>query len=113
MQLLAMYLQDKFNYTVIEATFYTGRVLILMGVTTFIVQFFIIRKISPTPGSFYGLEVSFLFYLLLLFIFSTNLYFMSLALAIYGIGGALMGPGLFTGVSLAVGKMSKGLQLGS
>ena len=112
MQLLAMYLQDKFNYTVIEATFYTGRVLILMGVTTVIVQFFIIRKISPTPGSLLRIGSVFSILSLLLFIFSTNLYYMSLALAIYGIGGALMGPGLFTGVSLAVGKNEQGAAAG-
>ena len=112
MQLLAMYLQDKFDYTVVEATFYTGRVLILMGVTTFIVQFFIIRKISPTPGSLLRIGSIFSILSLLLFIFSTNLYYMSLALAIYGIGGALMGPGLFTGVSLAVGKNEQGAAAG-
>ena len=112
MQLLAMYLQDKFDYTVIEATFYTGRVLILMGVTTFIVQFFIIRKISPSPGSLLRIGSIFSILSLLLFIFSTNLYYMSLALAIYGIGGALMGPGLFTGVSLAVGKNEQGAAAG-
>ena len=112
MQLLAMYLQDKFDYTVIEATFYTGRVLILMGVTTFIVQFFIIQKISPSPGSLLRIGSIFSILSLLLFIFSTNLYYMSLALAIYGIGGALMGPGLFTGVSLAVGKNEQGAAAG-
>jgi MFS family permease len=112
MQLLAMYLQDKFNYTVIEATFYTGRVLILMGVATFIVQFFIIRRISPTPGSLLRIGSIFSIFALLAFIFSGNLYFMSIALAIYGIGGALMGPGLFTGVSLAVGKDEQGAAAG-
>jgi MFS family permease len=112
MQLLAMYLQDKFNYTVIEATFYTGRVLILMGVATFIVQFFIIRRISPTPGSLLRIGSVFSILSLFAFIFSSNLYYMSLALAVYGIGGALMGPGLFTGVSLAVGKDEQGAAAG-
>ena len=112
MQLLAMYLQDKFSYTVIEATFYTGRVLILMGVATFIVQFFIIRRISPTPGSLLRIGSVFSILSLFAFIFSSNLYYMSLALAVYGIGGALMGPGLFTGVSLAVGKDEQGAAAG-
>ena len=112
MQLLAMYLQDKFSYMVIEATFYTGRVLILMGVTTFIVQFFIIRRISPTPGSLLRIGSVFSILSLFAFIFSSNLYYMSLALAVYGIGGALMGPGLFTGVSLAVGKDEQGAAAG-
>ena len=112
MQLLAMYLQDKFSYTVIEATFYTGRVLILMGVATFIVQFFIIRRISPTPGSLLRIGSIFSILSLFAFIFSSNLYYMSLALAVYGIGGALMGPGLFTGVSLAVGKDDQGAAAG-
>ena len=112
MQLLAMYLQDKFSYTVIEATFYTGRVLILMGVATFIVQFFIIRRISPTPGSLLRVGSIFSILSLFAFIFSSNLYYMSLALAVYGIGGALMGPGLFTGVSLAVGKDEQGAAAG-
>ena len=112
MQLLAMYLQDKFSYTVIEATFYTGRVLILMGVATFIVQFFIIRRISPTPGSLLRIGSIFSILSLVAFIFSSNLYYMSLALAVYGIGGALMGPGLFTGVSLAVGKDEQGAAAG-
>ena len=112
MQLLAMYLQDKFSYTVIEATFYTGRVLILMGVATFIVQFFIIRRISPTPGSLLRIGSIFSILSLIAFIFSSNLYYMSLALAVYGIGGALMGPGLFTGVSLAVGKDEQGAAAG-
>ena len=112
MQLLAMYLQDKFSYTVIEATFYTGRVLILMGVATFIVQFFIIRRISPTSGSLLRIGSVFSILSLFAFIFSSNLYYMSLALAVYGIGGALMGPGLFTGVSLAVGKDEQGAAAG-
>ena len=112
MQLLAMYLQDKFSFTVIEATFYTGRVLILMGVATFIVQFFIIRRISPTPGSLLRIGSVFSILSLFAFIFSSNLYYMSLALAVYGIGGALMGPGLFTGVSLAVGKDEQGAAAG-
>ena len=112
MQLLAMYLQDKFSYTVIEATFYTGRVLILMGVATFIVQFFIIRRISPTPGSLLRVGSIFSILSLFAFIFSSNLYYMSFALAVYGIGGALMGPGLFTGVSLAVGKDEQGAAAG-
>ena len=112
MQLLAMYLQDKFSYTVIEATFYTGRVLILMGVATFIVQFFIIRRISPTSGSLLRIGSIFSIVSLVAFIFSSNLYYMSLALAVYGIGGALMGPGLFTGVSLAVGKDEQGAAAG-
>ena len=80
MQLLAMYLQDKFSYTIIEATFYTGSVFSILS--------------------------------LFAFIFSSNLYYMSLALAVYGIGGALMGPGLFTGVSLAVGKDEQGAAAG-
>ena len=108
MQLIAMYLQDKFSYTVIEATFYTGRVLILMGVATFIVQFFIIRKISPTPGFLLRIGSIFSILALVAFIFSTNLYYMSFALAFYGLGGALMGPGLFTGVSLGVDKGEQG-----
>ena len=112
MQLLAMYLQDKFSYTIIEATFYTGRVLILMGIATFIVQFFIIRRISPTPGSLLRIGSIFSIFALLAFVFSSNLYYMGIALAVYGIGGALMGPGLFTGVSLAVGKDEQGAAAG-
>ena len=112
MQLIAMYLQDKFSYTVIEATFYTGRVLILMGVATFIVQFFIIRKISPTPGFLLRIGSIFSILALVAFIFSTNLYYMGFALPFYGIGGALMGPGLFTGVSLGVDKGEQGAAAG-
>jgi len=83
-----------------------------MGVATFIVQFFIIRRISPTPGSLLRIGSIFSILSLFAFIFSSNLYYMSIALAVYGIGGALMGPGLFTGVSLAVGKDEQGAAAG-
>ena len=43
---------------------------------------------------------------------SKNLYLMGFAMAIYGVGGALMGPGLFTGLSLAVGKDEQGAAAG-
>ena len=48
----------------------------------------------------------------MLIIVSYNLYIMGFAMAIYGIGGALMGPGLFTGLSLAVGKDEQGAAAG-
>ncbi|MBV45259.1 MAG: hypothetical protein CML87_05375 [Rhodobiaceae bacterium] len=112
MQTLALYLQDKFSFTTIETTFYTGRILIMMGISTFIVQFFIIRKISPTPGTLLrsGSFASIL--AIFIIILSKDLYLMALAMAMYGVGGALMGPGLFTGVSLAVGKDEQGKAAG-
>jgi DHA1 family multidrug resistance protein-like MFS transporter len=112
MQLLAMYLQDKFNFTIIEATYHTGWILIYMGISTFIVQFFIIRKISPTPGTLLRIGSIFTIFALLIIVFSTNLNLMGISLAVYGIGGALMGPGLFTGMSLAVGKDEQGAAAG-
>ena len=72
-----------------------------MGVATFIVQFFIIRKISPTPGFLLRIGSIFSILALVAFIF-LPIFIMSFALAFYGIGGALMGPGLFEGVSLGV-----------
>ena len=33
-------------------------------------------------------------------------------MAVYGVGGALMGPGLFTGLSLAVGRDEQGAAAG-
>ena len=83
-----------------------------MGISTFIVQFFIIRKISPTPGTLLRVGSIFTIFALLIIVFSTNLNLMGISLAVYGIGGALMGPGLFTGMSLAVGKDEQGAAAG-
>ena len=41
-----------------------------------------------------------------------GLYVTGLAMAVYGVGGALMGPGLFTGLSLAVGEDEQGAAAG-
>jgi predicted MFS family arabinose efflux permease len=86
--------------------------LIFTGIATLIVQLGIIRKISPTPAILLRLGSIATIISLMLIIASNNLYLMGFAMAIYGIGGALMGPGLFTGLSLAVGKDEQGAAAG-
>ena len=112
MQILSLYLQDKFGYNNTEASVYTGSMLIFTGIATLIVHLGIIRKISPTPAILLRLGSIATIISLMLIIASNNLYLMGFAMAIYGIGGALMGPGLFTGLSLAVGKDEQGAAAG-
>ena len=112
MQILSLYLQDKFGYNNTEASVYTGSMLIFTGIATLIVQLGIIRKISPTPAILLRLGSIATIISLMLIIASSDLYLMGFAMAIYGIGGALMGPGLFTGLSLAVGKDEQGAAAG-
>ena len=112
MQILSLYLQDKFNYSNTEASVYTGTMLIFTGIATLIVQLGIIRRISPTPSILLRLGSIATIMSLFLIIISNGLYLTGLAMAVYGVGGALMGPGLFTGLSLAVGKDEQGAAAG-
>ena len=86
--------------------------LIFTGIATLVVQLGIVRRISPTPAILLRLGAIATIISLLLIVASNNLYLMALAMATYGIGGALMGPGLFTGLSLAVGKDEQGAAAG-
>ena len=112
MQILSLYLQDKFDYSNTEASVNTGSMLIFTGIATLVVQLGIVRRISPTPAILLRLGAIATIISLLLIVASNNLYLMALAMATYGIGGALMGPGLFTGLSLAVGKDEQGAAAG-
>ena len=112
MQILSLYLQDKFNYSNTEASVYTGAMLIFTGIATLIVQLGIIRRISPTPALLLRLGSIATIISLFLIVSSGNLYLTGIAMAVYGVGGALMGPGLFTGLSLAVGRDEQGAAAG-
>ena len=112
MQILSLYLQDKFGYSNTEASVYTGSMLIFTGIATLIVQLGIIKNISPTPSILLRLGSIATIMSLILIVASKDLYLMGFAMAIYGVGGALMGPGLFTGLSLAVGKDEQGAAAG-
>ena len=112
MQILSLYLQDKFGYSNTEASVNTGSMLIFTGIATLVVQLGIVRRISPTPAILLRLGAIATIISLLLIVASNNLYLMAIAMATYGIGGALMGPGLFTGLSLAVGKDEQGAAAG-
>jgi MFS family permease len=112
MQILSLYLQDKFGYSNTEASVYTGSMLIFTGIATLIVQLGIIKNISPTPSILLRLGSIATIISLILIVASKDLYLMGFAMAIYGVGGALMGPGLFTGLSLAVGKDEQGAAAG-
>tara|TARA_B100000795_G_scaffold268930_1_gene256928 strand:- start:1187 stop:2446 length:1260 start_codon:yes stop_codon:yes gene_type:complete len=112
MQILSLYLQDKFNYSNTEASVYTGGMLIFTGIATLIVQLGIIRRFSPTPAILLRLGACATILSLSLIVSSTEISLIALAMAIYGVGGALMGPGLFTGLSLAVDKDEQGAAAG-
>jgi hypothetical protein len=112
MQILSLYLQDKFSYSNTEASVYTGTMLIFTGIATLIVQLGIIRRISPTPALLLRLGSIATIISLFLIVISNGLYVTGLAMAVYGVGGALMGPGLFTGLSLAVGEDEQGAAAG-
>lgn len=112
MQILSMYLQDKFNYSNTDASVYTGLMLIFTGISTLIIQLGVVRKFSPTPGILLRSGSVATIISLILIVLSDDLYLIAVAMAIYGVGGALMGPGLFTGVSLAVGKNEQGAAAG-
>lgn len=112
MQILSLYLQDKFSYSNTEASVYTGTMLIFTGIATLIVQLGIIRRISPTPALLLRLGSIATIISLFLIVISNGLYVTGIAMAVYGVGGALMGPGLFTGLSLAVGEDEQGAAAG-
>ena len=75
-------------------------------------QLGIIRRISPTPALLLRLGSIATIISLFLIVSSGNLYLTGIAMAVYGVGGALMGPGLFTGLSLAVGRDEQGAAAG-
>ena len=112
MQILSLYLQDKFSYSNTEASVYTGTMLIFTGIATLIVQLGIIRRISPTPALLLRLGSIATIISLFLIVISNGLYVTGIAMAVYGVGGALMGPGLFTGLSFAVGEDEQGAAAG-
>lgn len=107
-QTVAFYFMDQLGLTAEATPKYVGGALLVYGIVAVIAQGYLVRRHTFRPITLLrvGMPIAIVGYLL--FVVADELWLLTLALAVQGLGQGLLLPGVIAAASLAVGEESQG-----